>query len=51
MDPVNRGQSDKVLAGADEALLKHPRGSVVTKLSSTLEIKQHWLYSEWAPEC
>lgn len=52
MDPAsNRGQRDKMLDGADEAMLKYPRGSVVTKLSSTLEIKQHWLYSEWAPEC
>ncbi len=30
---------------------KYPSTSTVTNLSSTLEIKQTWLYSEWAPEC
>ena len=30
---------------------KYPPDAVVTKLSSTHEIKQSWLYNEWAPEC
>lgn len=30
---------------------KYPAGSTVTQLSSTFEIKQRWLFSEWAQEC
>ncbi|MBA3814923.1 MAG: hypothetical protein H0X29_00050 [Parachlamydiaceae bacterium] len=30
---------------------KYPANSTVKKLNSTLEIKQSWLHSEWAPEC
>lgn len=30
---------------------KYPPDAVITRLVSTLEIKQAWLYSEWAPEC
>ncbi len=30
---------------------KYPPGTTVTKLSSTYEIKQSWLYHEWTPEC
>jgi hypothetical protein len=30
---------------------KYPPGSIVTKVSSTLQIKQMWLHSEWIPEC
>ncbi|CUI18086.1 hypothetical protein PNK_p0032 (plasmid) [Candidatus Protochlamydia naegleriophila] len=30
---------------------KYPSDSNITKLDSTFEIKQTWLYSEWATEC
>lgn len=30
---------------------KFPLDWTVTKLHSTLEIKQTWLYNEWAPQC
>lgn len=30
---------------------KYPQDSKITKLDSTLVIKQMWLHSEWAPEC
>lgn len=36
---------------AQEIFNKYPANATVTTLSSTLEIKQIWLYSEWAPEC
>lgn len=36
---------------AQDEFSKFPSGSTVTKLNSTLEIKQAWLYSEWATEC
>lgn len=36
---------------ANEVFAKYPLNSTLTKLSSTLEIKQNWLYNEWAPEC
>ena len=36
---------------ARDKLTKYPPNSTITKLSSTLEIKQTWLHSEWAPEC
>lgn len=36
---------------AREKIGKYPPDSVVTKLSSTFEIKQRWLFSEWDPVC
>lgn len=30
---------------------KYPSNSNISKLNSTFEIKQAWLYSEWGPEC
>jgi hypothetical protein len=34
-----------------EILSKYPLNSTIKKLDSTLEIKQAWLYSEWATVC
>lgn len=36
---------------ASDTFAKYPLNSTVTKLTSTFEIKQNWLYSEWASEC
>ena len=36
---------------AEDTFAKYPLNSTVSKLNSTFEIKQVWLYNEWAPEC
>lgn len=36
---------------AEATFAKYPLNSTVTKLNSTFEIKQFWLYNEWALEC
>lgn len=36
---------------ANDIFDKYPLNSKLTKLNSTFEIKQNWLYNEWAPEC
>ena len=41
----------KVEEIAQKKLEKCHPDATITKLHSTLEIKQRWLYSEWAPEC
>ena len=38
-------------AFADEKTIKHSLKFTITKLTSTLEIKQSWLYWEWATAC
>lgn len=46
MDPANRLPFQNAYQG-----IKYPPNSTITKLDSTLEIKQAWLYSEWEPKC
>ncbi|EFB40797.1 hypothetical protein pah_c188o052 [Parachlamydia acanthamoebae str. Hall's coccus] len=41
----------EVTSIAQNIFSKYPSGSMVTKLTSTFEIKQTWLYNEWSPEC
>lgn len=36
---------------ANDIFAKYPLNSTVTKLNSTFEIKQNWLFNEWVPEC
>lgn len=36
---------------AKDTFDKYPPDSKVTKLTSTLEIKQYWLHSEWSEKC
>lgn len=36
---------------SQDIFTKYPSNSTITKLNSTLEIKQTWLHSEWVPEC
>ena len=43
--------SGKVSIVRENSFSKYPVSSTVTKLNSTFEIKQIWLYNEWASEC
>lgn len=44
-------QSEKTHDQSKEIFSKYPPNSIITKLSSTLEIKQYWLLSEWEIPC
>lgn len=48
---LQSGEECKVANLSQEIFTKYPPNSLVTKLNSTFEIKQRWLFSEWAPEC
>lgn len=39
------------IAASNPLHAKYPPSAAVTKLTSTLEIKQRWLFNEWGPEC
>lgn len=41
----------RVTNAVEDSFFKYPSDSIVSKLNSTLEIKQIWLYNEWAQEC
>ncbi len=43
--------SNKMTDLANDIFAKYPLNSKVTKLNSTLEIKQNWLFNEWTSEC
>lgn len=53
VEPKKEGSfiSDRMPNLVGDILDKYPPHSTITKLNSTFEIKQHWLYNEWAPEC